>query len=185
MSNKYNNVQKPTDPVTETVDIEINHPEHLRLQLLEYKFVLYKFPKPIQRNIQSLQVLLETNDSFSDKAMYISLNANLLQLTTPVKISPNVLTQVLQYAYLPTQLTPDYQYQLIATIENSQLLNASTITPTEIQVNLKVIIKYFVYENVELIDKLTVTHNNDIKTLVVKNGNIYVTKLRETSGSLY
>jgi len=173
---------KTIDPTTETVDIEISQPDYS--QLLEYKFILYKFPKPIEKNIQSIQVLLEPSPTifFQTKELYVSLNANLLQLTTPVKIYPNILTQILQYTYIPTQLTPEYQLQLIANITNIQLLNTNTPPPPQLELkfNLKLIVKYFIYENTNTIDKLTITHNNDIKTLVVKNGNMYFTKIRET-----
>lgn len=191
MSYKRIEIQNMIEPTTETIELEIIQPNYS--QLLEYKFILYKFPKPIKRNIQSIQVLLETEPTnfLQTKGLYISLNANLLQLTTPVKIYPNILTQILQYTYIPTQLTPEYQLQLIANIENLQLLNSDLLykSPTppqlELQINLKLIVKYFIYENAESIDKLTITHNNDIKTLVVKNGNIYFTKIRETYGSHY
>ena len=186
MSNKHNEYPKTIDPTTETIDLKITHPNYS--QLLEYKFILYKFPKPIDKNIQSIQVLLEPTDSLQTKGLNISLNANFLQLTTPVKIYPSILTQILQYTYIPSQLTPEYQFQLIANIENLQVLNTSisltptppTLPPPELQFNLKLIVKYFIYENTETIDKLIITHNNDIKTLVVKNGNMYFTKIRET-----
>jgi len=185
MSIKQVEKPKQSEPVIENFDIKVKHPEYS--QLLEYKFILYKFPKPIEKNIQSLQVVLEPSDSLQNKGLYISLNANFLQLTTPMKIYPNVLTQILQYPYLPTQLTPEYQFQLISTIENLQTSDSShlTLEKTELQFNLKIIIKYFLYENIQLTDKLIITHNNDIKTLVVKNGNMYFTKVREIYGSSY
>lgn len=184
MSHKCIETPKTIEPTTEIIDVKIIQPDYS--QLLEYKFILYKFPKPIEKNIQSIQVLLEETESLQTKGLYISLNANFLQLTTPVKIYPNTLTQILQYTYIPSQLTPEYQFKLIANVDNLQLLNTSisftppTLPLPELQFNLKLIVKYFIYENAETIDKLTITHNNDIKTLVVKNGNIYFTKIRET-----
>jgi len=189
MSNKRIQLPKTSEPIKETFDLEIKQSDYS--ELWEYKFILYKFPKPIEKNIQSIQVLLEPTDLLENKSLYISLNANYLQLTTPVKIYPNVLTQISQYTYIPTQLTPEYNFQLIATIENLQLLNTSishsttTNTPHELNIKLQIIVKYFIYENAESIDKLTITDNNDIKTMVVKNGNIFFIKKRETYGSLY
>jgi len=162
---------KTTEVTTETLELQIKHTQYL--QLLDYKFVLYKFIQPIERNIQSIQILLELNDNNRYNELYLSLYANLLQLTTPVKIYPNVLTQIIQYPYIPSQLTPDYQYYLVANIVNFKSMNDIMNNENNItDINLKLIIKYNIIENIDTIEKIILNHSNDVKKLIIRDKKI-------------
>jgi hypothetical protein len=189
--------------VTETVDIQpACNPDYP--PLVEYKFIFYKFPRPLHKNITSIQVTLLNDVLPRNNSLYISLYANLMQLTSPTRIYPNKYAEMIQFTYIPSQLTPDYQFQLMATIENMYLLNGEdgagdaqsgtrengmavngteenkkedAPTPSgELRIQLQVTTKYSVFNDTNPLDKLVIHHKYDNKTLIMKNGKMFCTK---------
>lgn len=170
--------------------------------LVEYKFIFYKYPKPVYKNITSIQVMLLGDVLPHNNSLYISLYANLIQLSSPIKIFPNRSAEILQFSYIPSQLTPEYQFQLLATIENVYLLNdayqctdevveitkkerpgkltnetnENTKNANDLNIQLQVTTKYSLFNDTESFEKLTIHHNYDSKTLVLKNGKLYYSK---------
>jgi len=159
--------------------------------LIDYKFVFHKFPNPIEKNIESLKILLTTVELPPNFNLYVSLYANCFQLTTPIKIYSNIPTEILQFKYLPSQLAPDYQLQLVAHIDNTFLLDENGMThmnvkhnsnnndPLVIQmlkIDINLTIKYFQFENSNSIDKVSIFHYDDVRSLVVKNGKYFYIK---------
>ena len=165
--------------------------------LVEYKFIFYKYPKPLGKNITSIQVMLFGDDLPYNNSLYISLYANLIQLSSPIKIFPNRTAEILQFSYIPSQLTPEYQFQLLATIENVYILNdayqfigeevgvglpkkerecKSTNETNNLNIQIQVTTKYSLFNDTETFEKLIIYHKYDSKTLVLKNGNLYYSK---------
>jgi hypothetical protein len=166
---------------TEEELVNINYIQHpAQPTLIDFKFVFYKFPNPIKKNIESLKVLLTNSELLRTTGIYVSLYANCFQLTTPIKIYPNTLTEILQFKYLPSQLISDYQIQLVVHIDNMHLLNNDDLPTSTIkdilQIDVKLTIKYFLFKNPETIDKLSIYHNDDVRSLVVKNKKFFYIK---------
>lgn len=184
----------------EKVDIcYINNPDFP--PLVEYKFIFYKYPKPLNKNITSIQVMLLGDNLPYNNSLYISLYANIIQLSSPIKIFPNRTAEILHYLYIPSQLTPDYQLQLLATIENVYILNVPSQytgkkVGTEIEIGvpknertvkliketnkyvnnlniqIQVTTKYSLFDDTNTFEKLIIHHKYDSKTLVFKNGKL-------------
>ena len=165
--------------------------------LVEYKFIFYKYPKPLGKNITSIQVMLFGDDLPYNNSLYISLYANLIQLSSPIKIFPNRPAEILQFSYIPSQLTPEYQFQLLATIENVYILNdayesigeevgvgiprkervgKSTNETNNLNIQIQVTTKYSLFNDTDSFEKLIIHHKYDSKTLVLKNGKLYYSK---------
>lgn len=148
--------------------------------LVEYKFIFYKYPMPIYKNITSIQVTLLNDVLTNNNSIYISLYANLIQLTSPIRIYPNKSVEMVQFSYIPSQMTPDYQFQLIATVENMYLLNTendeTTPLSNDLDIQLQVCTKYSLFNDTLPIDKLCIHHKYDDKTMVLKNGKMFYTK---------
>lgn len=158
----------------ETIDIDLTTFSHEN-NLIDYKIIIYKFDKPLQKNIKSLQLSLSQN--ISPTNIYISLYSNYLQLTTPKQIYFNMPIEILDFTFLPSQFTPECQFRLLAHIDNTYKLNHvknSSIELKDININMK--IKYCFFDNVDLTSPITVFHNDDIRNLVVRNGNLFYLK---------
>ncbi len=136
-----------------------------------------------------MKVLLTTIELPPNFNLYVSLYANCFQLTTPIKIYSNIPTEILQFKYLPSQLAPDYQLQLVAHIDNTFLLNENGISPTNIKhddndplvqqllkIDINLTVKYFQFENPEHFDKVSIFHYDDVRSLIVKNGKYFYIK---------
>ena len=181
---------KMTESTIENQLIKIDHVKYPdQPTLIEYKFVFYKFPTPIEKNIESLKILITTVELPPNFNLHVSLYANCFQLTTPIKIHSNISTEILQFKYLPSQLAPDYQLQLVAHIDNTFLLNENILPPTNIKhddnespvqqmlkFDVNLTIKYFQFENYENLDKVTIFHHDDVRSLIVKNGKYFYIK---------
>lgn len=189
--------------VTETLDVQhANSTDYPTL--VEYKFIFYKFPRPIHKNITSIQVTLLNDSLPRNNSLYISLYANLIQLTSPIRIYPYKYVEMVQFTYIPSQLTPDYQFQLVATIENMYLLNGEEINNDRIFlhsvqenrmnendenkkednpspsndfcIKLQVTTKYSVFNDTDPLDRLVIHHKYDNKTLTMRKGKLFYTK---------
>jgi hypothetical protein len=165
--------------VNERVDLHhTSNPEYP--PLVEYKFIFYKYPKPIYKNITSIQVMLLDDILPNNTGLYISLYANFIQLTTPIRIYPNKSIEMVQFSYIPSQMTPEYQFQLVATIENMYLLNAEgdeTAPPSnDLNIHLQVSTKYSLFNDTQSIDKLLIHHKHENKTMVLRNGKLFCSK---------
>lgn len=107
-----------------------------------------------------------------------------------MKIYSNIPTEILQFKYLPSQLAPDYQLQLVAHIENIFLLNEPELLPTNtindenethaqqiLNFDINITVKYFQFENPEKFKKETIFHYDGVRSLIVKNGKyLYIKK---------
>ena len=165
----------PSTIEEEVVNINyVNYPD--QPTLIGFQFVFYKFPKPIEKNIETLKVLLINSDLLRNTGVYVSLYANCFQLTTPIRIYPDILTEILQFKYLPSQLTPDHQIQLVVHIDNMYLLNNHERSIIALQFDIKLKTKYFLFKTPKTIDKLSIYHKDDVRSLVVKNKNFFYIK---------
>jgi hypothetical protein len=160
----------------EIKNVYINWKKTNELNLMfDYKFILYKFPKPLDRNIQSIQIRL-INELPKNQRIYISLYSDSVDLTNKKHIKNNNYNEILQYKYIPSQITPSNQFQLIAHIEKNILYNDNYIDDDEpeLLLDIELKIKYCYFKEPEKIHKLSIQHNDDTRVLKLVNGNCII-----------
>ena len=161
----------------EIKNLHINWKKTNELNLiLDYRFILYKFPKPLDRNIQSIQIRL-INELPNNKRLYISLYSDSVELTNKKHIknnNNNNINEIIQFKYIPSQITPTDQFQLVAYIEKKNILNNDNHTDNddepELLLDIELKIKYCYLKEPEKIQKLSIQHNDDTHVLKLING---------------
>lgn len=149
--------------------------------MFDYKFILYKFPKPLDRNIQSIQFRL-INELPTNQRLYISLHSDSVELTNKKHIKNNNSNEILQFKYIPSQITPKNQFQLVAHIEKKNILYNDNCTndddddddEPELSLEIELKIKYCYFKEPEKIHRLSIQHNDDTRVLKMVNGNCII-----------
>jgi hypothetical protein len=156
-----------------TIDLQWSIP-----MFFDYKFILHRFPKPFNKNILSIQFKL-SSELPTNTRLYISLYADSIQLTTPKQFKRGHPQEILQFKFVPSQLTPIHQFQLVAHMEHTGALNEPSHTNTAdelIHLCAEFNVKYAVFKSPEKIEDMCIHHNDDMRDLKVKHGRIYFMK---------
>lgn len=167
-----NNILTRWEEIREIVsEIDLsNYP----VKIVECKFVLYKFEKPMNKNMHSIKILLDTPPP-TNYSFCVSLYADSLKLTTTRKIKHAVEEELIHINIIPSELTPDVQYQLIAHIENfNAMVDVSPTTDKPATIKLK--IKYSNYETPENIKELKINFYDDERVLKLTNGCLHISR---------
>lgn len=149
--------------------------------MFDYKFILYKFPKPLDRNIQSIQFRL-IKELPNNQRLYIYLYSDSVELTNKKQIKNNNYNEILQFKYIPSQITPTNQFQLVAHIEKKNILYNDNYIDNdddnddepELLLEIELKIKYCYFKEPEKIVRLSIQHNDDTRVLKLANGNCFI-----------